>query len=146
MQSNLRKTIGILLSPVILLSGFGRLTLTSSAAAPEPENCVLVTFGSYPQSLVTYETLKTELNSPAERWTDSDRTYYDYYVDSAHEDFMKYADVIPATGEKEEKPNFGPCVICGKYHNGDAADRLIGALHSLIHRFVALREYLAALL
>lgn len=57
---------------------------------------------------------------------------------------MKYADVIPATGEKEEKPNFGPCVICGKYHNGDAADRLIGALHSLIHRFVALREYFAA--
>ncbi|MCR5782266.1 MAG: hypothetical protein K6G90_05955 [Clostridia bacterium] len=58
---------------------------------------------------------------------------------------IEYGEVIPATGEKEEKPNFGPCVMCGKYHNGDAADRLIGALHSLIHRFVALREYFAAL-
>ena len=93
MKTNIRKSLSVLLSVLMALSVFGGLTLTSSAAAPEPEDGALVTFGSYPQSLVTDETLKTELNSLAESWTDSDWTYYDYYVGNAHEDFMKYADV-----------------------------------------------------
>ncbi|MCR5782267.1 MAG: hypothetical protein K6G90_05960 [Clostridia bacterium] len=80
------KTIGILLSLVMLLSVFGGLTLTSSAAAPEPENGALLTFGSYPQTLVPDGTLKDELDSLIPTLN---RTYYDYYVDSAPEDFYE---------------------------------------------------------
>ena len=47
-----------------------------------------VTFGDYPQTRVTDEALTDALNSQALRWT-----YYDYYVNHAREDFMKYADV-----------------------------------------------------
>ena len=48
----------------------------------------LVTFGSYPQSRVTDETLINALNAQTLNWT-----YYDYYVNNEHDDFMKYADV-----------------------------------------------------
>ena len=37
------------------------------------------------------------------------------------------------------------CALCGKTHNGNAADRLIGAMHSLIHWFIALKGFFAAL-
>ena len=48
----------------------------------------LVEFGSYPQSEVTDETLKTTLNSQTLNWTS-----YKYYFDGAQDDFMQYADV-----------------------------------------------------
>ncbi|MCR5783975.1 MAG: carboxypeptidase regulatory-like domain-containing protein [Clostridia bacterium] len=53
----------------------------------------LVTFGSYPQSRVTDETLLAKLNAKTLNWT-----YYDYYCydrdfDGKQEDYMKYADI-----------------------------------------------------
>lgn len=47
-----------------------------------------VTFGSYPQSLVTDSALVKSLNSQPLNWI-----YYDYYCDGKQEDYMKYADV-----------------------------------------------------
>ena len=48
----------------------------------------LVEFGSYPQSEVTDETLKTTLNSQTLNWTS-----YKYYFNGTQDDFMQYADV-----------------------------------------------------
>lgn len=61
---------------------------SSSSEDMKLETGMRVTFGAYPQTRVTDETLTDALNSLALSWT-----YYDYYVNQAREDFMKYADV-----------------------------------------------------
>nr|MCR5783418.1 DUF6273 domain-containing protein [Clostridia bacterium] len=65
-----------------------------------PQTGDLVTFGSYPQTRVTDPSLLSTLNAQSLNWT-----YYDYYVNNAHEDFMKYADVT-VSGEKYRAVTF----------------------------------------
>ena len=88
---------------IIALPGHGENTNSPEDNAAEPpaegenpasaedvniETGARVTFGAYPQTRVTDETLTDALNSLAMSWT-----YYDYYVNQTREDFMKYADV-----------------------------------------------------
>lgn len=71
----------VLLVAIIIVPGV-------NASAADIETGTLVTFGSYPQSMVTDSALIKTLNTKSLNWK-----YYDYYCDGKQEDFMKYADV-----------------------------------------------------
>ncbi len=84
-----RHALCIMLAVLMLLAA-APLTVSAEEANTYKTGDI-VEFGSYPQSEVTDETLKTALTAAAgstDGWTS-----YDYYIKGVQSDFMKYTDV-----------------------------------------------------
>lgn len=95
--SNQTATIHVLQEPYTL-----NIKMSGNGGSPAGYTTnTLVTFGSYPQSLVTDSALVKSLNSQPLNWI-----YYDYYCDGKQEDYMKYADVTLSDGSRYRAVTF----------------------------------------
>ncbi len=82
----MKRFLSLLLTAILLIGVIAVPGVTVSAA--EIKTGTLVTFGSYPQSRVTDQSLLDKLDAQPLKWT-----YYDYYANGGREDYMKYADI-----------------------------------------------------
>ena len=108
MKKTLKKLLCLLLVVAMTITCLPIVVFAEEAETTETESVEnetelshsqgdIISFGSYPQSEVTDETLKATLTGNAgstDNWTS-----YNYYIDGAQSDYMKYTD-IELDGEK----------------------------------------------
>ncbi len=81
----MKRIVSFLLTVLLLAGCLSVPGLTFFASAIDTGS--LVTFGSYPQTIVTDSALLADLNSENPAWN-----YYEYYYEGVREDYMQYAD------------------------------------------------------